>query len=199
MPHEVDKEALVKTFDNMNTNADFDTDSRSCAFFFSKSLRNSEFIVTAVLLNNILTVIQPLSVKLQGRTMDVLKANLLVSDVINHLKQFGDATFSNWFDDSVLPLADSVDEQITRPRTASKRQHRANVPFETAKDYYRVAILRPFLDHIFQELDSRLTESRHIVVLLCKLCPQTNLTTSELSQLQTFYYDDLPSPSQLRV
>ena len=41
------------------------------------------------------------------------------------------------------------------PRTASRQQHRANAPYDTAEEYYRRNLFIPFLDYITQEMSLR--------------------------------------------
>ena len=47
------------------------------------------------------------------------------------------------------------------PRWCGRQTSRANHPAKTPKDYWRISLYYPFLDHMITELDSRLLKSEN--------------------------------------
>ena len=187
---------LVKALDNMVTSEDFDVDSRAQALSFLKSLKSSDYIVSCLVINKALAVLQPVSVKLQGVAVDVIVANDMVGSVIDELKLFDDATFSEIYQQA-RSLASQVGEDISAPRVVGIQRHRANPPASTALEHFRIAIYKPFMSHLISELETRFTESRSVINQLCKLVPPCSITPQDVRELSDFYYGDLHSPGYL--
>ena len=57
--------------------------------------------------------------------------------------------------DLALAMAEKVGVAPTAPRIAERQQHRANAPAVDPKEYYRINVAVPFLDHIISELDDQ--------------------------------------------
>ena len=53
-------------------------------------------------------------------------------------------------------LVNQQNVAVDRPRIAGHQQHRNNVPAPTVKDYWRLNIFLPFMDHLRIELEDRL-------------------------------------------
>ena len=58
-----------------------------------------------------------------------------------------------------LKLAKSFDISESIPRQCGRQTSRANHPAETPKQYCRISLYYPFLDHLITELESRLLKS----------------------------------------
>jgi hypothetical protein len=58
-----------------------------------------------------------------------------------------------------LKLAKSFDTSESIPRRCGRQTTRANHPAETPKQYCRISLYYPFLDHLITELESRLLKS----------------------------------------
>ena len=58
-----------------------------------------------------------------------------------------------------LKLAKSFDISESIPRRCGRQTTRANHPAETPKQYCRISLYYPFLDHLITELESRLLKS----------------------------------------
>lgn len=63
------------------------------------------------------------------------------------------------------------------------RQTRANHPADTTKQYWRIALYYPFLDHMVMELDSRLLKSEDR--FLAEQFMSITLQTMKLKQFTT--------------
>ena len=76
------------------------------------------------------------------------------------LKSYQDmrADMDEMYDDAyekVMTMAAKVGVAPTAPRVAGRQRHRANVPAPTTKEYYRINVAAPFLDHIILQLGER--------------------------------------------
>ncbi|KAK3737215.1 hypothetical protein QZH41_011272, partial [Actinostola sp. cb2023] len=101
--------------------------SRKDASGLLQAITTFDFIITFVCAHITLSHMTGLTVKLQKKTNDIFKAFTMVSDIQN--------TYI--------------------PRVAVRQQHRANAPAASPKDYYRINLGVPFLDHIISQLDER--------------------------------------------
>ena len=183
-------------------------DTRHEAQSFLLALSQFSFIVSLLLTQKILAYVKGISVKLQGRYVDVVKAHQDIESIKSALKKARSTVdeFHGIVYDEVLQLSQLVGVQESSPRLASRQQHRSNIPSDTVKEYYKLSITIPLLDHIILELESRFdTESSAIVVEFMKLLPSSSLhntgsiQASDFPRLLTLYKDDLPAPRCLDV
>ena len=63
-----------------------------------------------------------------------------------------------WYD-HVCSIAKTVDATVKKPRTASRQQHRSNLPATDVSSYYRVNVVVPFLDHLLNEMNTRFSSA----------------------------------------
>ena len=59
--------------------------------------------------------------------------------------------FKRWYAYAV-EISSELRTEPSALRTASRQQHRANAPHDTAEEYYRHNLFIPFLNHITQEM-----------------------------------------------
>ena len=88
----------------------------------------------------------------------------------------------------------------TAPRVADRQCHRANAPAPTAKEYYRINVATPFLDHIILQLGERLdavTVQASRLALVPSAMNENQTKSQELQRVVDMYRDDLPSPQLL--
>ena len=65
-----------------------------------------------------------------------------------------DKYHSKWYNDA-LDLAEKVDikeTDIKKPQTSSRQTYRSNQPVETTKNYFKVVLTIPIMDHILTDL-----------------------------------------------
>lgn len=161
------------------------------------------FVVALVVTQKVLSYTKGLSVKLQGRYVDVVCAHreietirASVRDVRSNVNSFHALMYSQ-----ALLLCDSVGVEETVPRLASRQQHRQNIPAADSKEYYKRIITIPLLDHLLCELDARFdASSSKLVVEFMQMLPSgivkstsLRLQQSSIPQLVQLYRDDLPS------
>jgi hypothetical protein len=56
----------------------------------------------------------------------------------------------------IAKLAEKQNVLPSKPRTAGRQQNRDNVPADTPEEYWRRSVYYPLLDHIANELETRL-------------------------------------------
>ena len=103
-----------------------------------------------------------------------------------------------------VSLAQRVRTTPSTPRICSKQALRANPPFKSVEEYYRISISVPFLDHLSSQLDLRFTLEKievlkkgfllipfHMFEALQK-CNGVQNWKSDLSDFIDRYESDLP-------
>ena len=110
-----------------------------------------QFLMSLTVTMNILAVIKPISVKLQKKSNNNVKAYNMISE--KELKELRDKNdvFKRWYAYAV-EISSELRTEPSALRTASRQQHRANAPHDTAEEYYRHNLFIPFLNHITQEM-----------------------------------------------
>ena len=137
--------------------ADWNSETRSDAQSFFLTIFRFSFVVALVLTEKVLSYVKGLSVKLQSRYVDVIRAHKNIENVKStlgklrsnvenfHRKAYGEA----------LLLCQSVGIEESTPRVTSRQQHRQNIPFNNSSDYYKCTTTIPLLDHLISELNAR--------------------------------------------
>ena len=149
-------EAVVATLKCMksNQNGDFDSSTSDAALYY-ESLKSFEFIAALVITSNVLHYTFSLTVQLQARKIDVVESlkqiNLLKSQ-LNILREKVDQ-FHNRYYDQALELASSVNLQETFPRMCKVQTTREKYPVTTGRDYFRVKLTIPLLDHLIEQIE----------------------------------------------
>ena len=145
-----------------------------------------------------------LSIKLQGRYVDVVSTYNHVSLVLTSLKSARESIDSvhTRLYSRALQIASTVNVQESLPRTTYRQQHRSNTPALTASDYYKRVITIPALDHLITEIDTRFSRDSSSVVcqtmlLLPSALAETMSTSVDIADLISNYSDDLPAPESL--
>ncbi|XP_041374266.1 zinc finger MYM-type protein 1-like [Gigantopelta aegis] len=120
------------------------------------SLTSFDFIVTFLTIYHFLSHLSGITVKLQGRSVDVIKAYHEISTVKAVYKAIYDdveVEFSRSYKQAVI-MASAVSTMPSMPRTVGRQTMRSNVPAATPEEHYRRNVAIPFLSHIQSELDS---------------------------------------------
>ena len=144
------------------------------------------FIVALVLTQKVLAYTKGLSVKLQGRYVDVVRAHrdiervkTTIRGVRSRVDSFHDQVYQQ-----VHMLSQSIDVVETAPRQASRQQHRQNIQSSSVSEYYKCTLTILLLDHLSSELDSRFDArcSQNVIEFMQLLPSEVVKATSELSQ-----------------
>lgn len=89
-----------------------------------------------------------------------------LEDTRNEVEEF----HSNCFEQATK-LSSALDIPVTKPRTCKRQTKRDNMPAETIKDYFRMSITIPFLDHLISQMDTRLSNLHERALIGLKLVP----------------------------
>ncbi|XP_049520900.1 52 kDa repressor of the inhibitor of the protein kinase-like [Dermacentor silvarum] len=160
-------------------------------------------IVPFIILRNVLEFVRPIAAKLQKRDGDIVEAYNMIDKTIDrmkHVREQIESEYDDWFQ-TAEELALSVDTVITKPRLLGFQRNRANAPAADAREYYRLNVAVPFLDHVIQEMDSRFPKSDRVGLALLQLLPPA-VTSVDLEKLRNdllFWEIDLPAPCSLKM
>ena len=132
-----------------NENGDFDSSSSDARMLF-KSIQSFEFIACLVLASNILHHTLSLTVQLQQRNIDVVKSLKHINLLKTRLQELQDSVdqIHDDYYDQALELAKNVEVKQKYPRICNVQTTRENYPVTKRRDYYRVKLTIPLLDHL---------------------------------------------------
>lgn len=177
---------------------DWDHKTVVAANGLSKMYRSFSFIISFIVTRNAMSIIKPISVKLQYTSNDIVKAYNRVEEVVKELHGIrnDESMLHSWYAEAES-LAGKVDVVPQVPRTASRQQHRDNVQHGSTEEYYRRSVILPLLDNLIQQMNDRFGRTQKIVAKLINLVPSVITTLTDLSyeDATSFFADDLPSSS----
>ena len=115
------------------------------------------------------TYTKRLSIKLQGRWQDIVRAvdNInSVKETIKDARENVDEFDSTWFEKAHL-LASKVNVEYSHPRLTSRQTQRSNPPASSAIEYFKRVLTILLLDHLIPKLDSRFNEHSDKALKVC--------------------------------
>lgn len=181
--------------------SDWNRDTRSDAQSLLLAMSQFSFIVALVCSHKVLAYTKGLSVKLQGRYMDVVRAHQdiqSVKTVITRVRSRVDSFHSQVYQEA-LTLSQRVDVEESAPRRAGRQQHRSNAPSDSVSEYYKRNLTIPILDHLSNELHTRFDANctQNLMEFMKLLPSEIVKSTSQLkpesfSNLLQLYGGDLP-------
>ncbi|XP_069891082.1 52 kDa repressor of the inhibitor of the protein kinase isoform X2 [Dipodomys merriami] len=197
-------QALVLCLDGINS--DTNTRWNNCiagrAFVLCSAVTDFDFIVTVVVLKNVLSFTRAFGKNLQGQTSDVFFAASSLTAVLHSLNEVMEnieVYHEFWFEEATN-LATKLDIQMKLPGKF-RRAQQGNVESQlTSESYYKETLSVPTVEHIIQELKDIFSE-QHLKALKClSLVPsvmgQLKFNTSEEHHAD-MYRSDLPNPDTL--
>lgn len=178
---------------------DWNVDSRNDA----QSLLNAitfTFIVAIVVVRHILDLTRPLTLKLQRKEIDLLKAKdeiALLKHALADMQRNIDVRHHQLYVEAV-ELAASIGVQPSMPRVAVRQVHRANAPAADPEVYYRINLTRVFLDHCTQHIDRRFQNEVYSCYKGLYLVPKVMLSNAAVwkARVREFcndYRQDIPN------
>ena len=185
---------------------EWNQDTRKDAQSHFLVLTRFSFIFALTVTKEVLGYTKALSVKLQGRYVDVVKALTEINVVKRTLQsaRSGVGQFHRRVYRSAVELAKVVNVDESVPRTTGQQQHRCNVPYASVSEYFQRQLTIPALDHLISEINDRFTKSLSDKICQIKvLLPSTLaectcvLTSADIPNLLSLYHDDLPSLTSL--
>ena len=130
----------------------------------SKMYHSFSFIISFVVTRNAMSIIKPISVKLQYTSYDIVKAYNRVEEVVKELHAISndESMLHSWYVEAES-LAGKVDVLPQVPRTVSRQQYRDNVQHSSTEEYYRRSIVLRLLDNLIQQMNDRFGSTQMIV------------------------------------
>ncbi|XP_062619607.1 52 kDa repressor of the inhibitor of the protein kinase-like [Saccostrea cucullata] len=154
-----------------------------------------EFIIALVVAEHVLSSTVALTNYLQKKDIDLLEAVTEAKVVIRRLTdERNDISVWDALYGRATEIAAEHDLQPCVPRRAGRQQHRENHPLNNPSDYWRVSLYLVFLDHLVNEISSRVTknEERFLISYLLPAKLQ-DLTADVTDRLYNAYKSDLTS------
>ena len=178
---------------NWNQNSRNDAQALINAITFS-------FIVTLVIVRHILDLTRPLTVRLQKKAMDLLKAKeeiVLLKSALTDMQTDIDTRHYALYEEAVT-LARRVSVQPSMPRIIQRQVHRNNAPAPTPEDYYRINLTTDFLNHALAQLDSRFEDDVFVCYKGFSVIPSILLATNPIwkdnvREFCNHYRHDIPN------
>jgi len=190
--------------DNGNRgHGNWNIDSRNDAQSLLNAI-NFTFIVAIVIVRYILDLTRPLTVKLQGKEMDLVRAKDLIAQlkmVLREMQRDIDREHNRLYNEAVT-LAARVGVQPSMPRVVQRQVHRANAQAATPEAYYRINLTAAFLDHCTQHIDRRFVDEVYSCYKGFYIIPSIMLdnAASWKAQVREFcdhYRQDIPNVAGL--
>lgn len=190
--------SLVVTHDDSYGCMDWDSNTVVTANGLHKTYSTFNFIYSFIVTMHCMSVIKPLSIKLQYRANDIAYAYSKIQDVIKELEALrtNDSVLHDWYVQAESIAAD-IDVEPDVPRTVSRQLGRDNVEHASPEEYYRRSIALPLLDHLIQQMKERFGDSQVFASKLLHLIPSILCRDASISfsDVIKFYTDDLPNPA----
>ena len=126
-----------------------------------KSITDPTFIVALNVCSYTVGFTKPLSVMLQATSADIIKAynNInLVQTQLQVLRKDCDQVFDESIWKNATHMATIAETELIAPRICQRMTKRSNTPARSSKDYFKVAVLIPTIDHLLSELEFRFSQ-----------------------------------------
>lgn len=95
-----------------------------------------QFLISLIIGMKTLTVIKPVSIKLEKKSNDIVKAYNMIAETEKELRQMrnnADTVFKAWCA-SAIDLGSDLGTEPSISRTASRQRHRENTPHDSRKN-----------------------------------------------------------------
>ena len=140
-----------------STESEWNSETRKDAQSFFLALTRFPFLISLVVTKEVHGYTKALSVKLQGRYVDVVRAYRDVTFVQEtlHSAREGVDSFHTRIYTSALAIAGKVNVEEAVPRTTGRQQHRGNVPSTSLSEYFKRQLTIPALDYLIADLTER--------------------------------------------
>jgi len=152
-----------------------------------------------MILYDFLSHLAGVTVKLQGVSMDIIKAYDEIEEVKSTYRTLLDNVDQEFSETSkkAVEIAHEVNVEPSMPRIVGHQ----TTPAQNPEEYYRVNVTLPFLSHIISELEAQFSDLSVLSAKMMNLIPSVLCTTEELPSLDdvvAMYNEDLPSPDLIR-
>ena len=133
------------------------TKTMSTASSLQRAMLSFDFVIALCVVSKPLNLLNPLSDSMQDPTCDLVKASkhALVLEGMLRQKRVSHEYYNEIWQ-KAEDLAGQHGIQVTRPRVAARQTNRNNIQADTVKEYWRLNLFIPFMDHLLTELNDRL-------------------------------------------
>ena len=104
---------------------------------FLHGMEQFQYIISAVLTQYVLGYTRPLSVLLQSKTCDLVKAHTEARNLVSLLAGLRTEEKFGKLNARAVKVAQTIEVLPSKPRTTVRQMHRANAPAESIPDFYR--------------------------------------------------------------
>ena len=189
----------VGKYDKLYTSG-WDGPSKKDALTYMKSCCEFSFIVGMFSLKILSHPLHATTVRLQGRTIDIIQAYHDVTGVrskLKHVREDVEEQFKTIFTEAErIANALSVVESI--PTTVSRQVHRSNTPASSPEEYFRTILGIVILDTIITEMEVRFNDFNRKAAKLLFLVPSIisnddiDFDEEAFWEILEFYSTDIP-------
>lgn len=148
-------------------------ESSKKSFILQQSIKSGAFIVAMVVIREIFSMTQPLSIYLQAKHVDLASAMEMSQNLIELFKKMrlnSAQKFQSLFGEATK-LSESIGEEIKMPRFTQRQQNRENFDCDSPEDYFRLSIFIPFIDHFIVQLEDRLLNHKKLLSKIQNFLP----------------------------
>ena len=164
------------------------------------ALSNFNFIIGLISLYRLMHPFTGITKKLQGRSIDVVKAFNEVESVVNDLgavRSNIDSEFDTIYNQA-MRTAQRTNVTRSTPRMAQRQMHQDNIEAANPKEYYKRVIAIPILDTLISEMKFRfnkfsITASKVLYLVPELICSESGIVT-KLAPVIEMYKADLINP-----
>uniref|UniRef100_A0A673SYY4 THAP-type domain-containing protein n=1 Tax=Suricata suricatta TaxID=37032 RepID=A0A673SYY4_SURSU len=187
---------------NSDTNIRWNNYIASRAFVLCRAVTDFDFIVTIVVLKNVLSFTRAFGKNLQGQTSDVFFAASSLTAVLHSLNEVMEnieVYHEFWFEEATN-LATKLDIQMKLPGKF-RRAQQGNLESQlTSESYYKETLSVPTVEHSIQGLKDIVSE-QHLKALKCSSLVPSVMGQRKFNTLEEHHADmyrsDLPNPDKL--
>ena len=158
-------EPIMVTFEQISTDGSWNDQSRADAAGLFTACSNFQFIITLVIVDQVLAYTYSATSKLQSSHMDMLTAydeiELILDTLENKVKCDIDAYHSKWYNEAVK-LGEKFNALQSKLRNCAHQLLGDITPADTPKEYYRCVTVK-FVDHLIAELTRRLNKENDTI------------------------------------
>lgn len=167
-------------------------DTITNAQLYLRAMTEFRLIITLIITKNLLAYTKGLSIKLQGKLQDIVRAysniqstKLSLEDIRKNID-----FHSRWYDEACT-LANKINVQPSIPRINSRQTAQANTPMTSSKEYQKCVISIPVLDQLISEFNDRFDEYNSKALIALKLLPPSmyKLDDKDLRDFLDLYDD----------
>ncbi|XP_052811754.1 52 kDa repressor of the inhibitor of the protein kinase-like [Mya arenaria] len=163
-----------------------------------RAILRFEFILTLVACEQVLSSLVGLTAILQEVSMDLLEAVREAGVVVDILRaERMDETVFDAIFQKAADIASEFQIDASVPRQNQRQRNRANYQVEDPKTYWRIALYNVFVDHLIEEVSSRVmaNQERFCAQLLLPVRLR-DLDDGQTDVIYNSFKDDIESPKE---